>query len=236
MTHYPKYPPANLYDTKIFFYDKNWKGVKDGSTASYYRYAYYSKTSQYISYCIDYYITGELQGEGGFIKIDQKNDSKSIFNGEMYWYDKSGELIRKAEFKNGKLIDSKQSNETTRINTNNSYNPNSSNNKSTQQYSDAISLSYFEKKGASYEEEFSLLNNSGKDISFIQIRLIYKLENGNVIDYQDFTLHEKIQNGLSKKFTVKSFDQKMSFVYKYGEGYKGIYTLFTVSCQILNYY
>jgi len=103
-------------------------------------------------------------------------------------------------------------------------------------YNSRISVIYFDKIGYSFEEEFSVKNNTGKDISSLSIRIIYKLENGEIIDFKDYILQEKIPNGLSKKFTQKSFDQKQSFAYKYGNtSYKPNYTLFTVDFQILNY-
>jgi len=232
-THYPINPPYDLYDKKIYYYDNNWKGVANESEASYYRVAYFSKNSKYGSYCIDYYISGEIQGESGFKKIDPKDDKKSIFNGDMYSYEKSGELNFQAVFDDGVLISAQRLNETNKADT---YQSNASDNNSYQpKTNNGISISYFEKYGSNFEEEFSIKNNSGKDISSISIRFIYKLENGEIIDYKDYILQETIPNGLSKKFTKKSFDQSQKFVYKYGNGYKGLYTLFTIEYQILNF-
>ena len=43
----------------------------------------------------DYYITGELQSEGGYISIDKYDDSKSVFDGEWINYYKSGKIEQK---------------------------------------------------------------------------------------------------------------------------------------------
>jgi hypothetical protein len=98
-----------------------------------------------------------------------------------------------------------------------------------------VTVTYFEKEGSSSREIFTLKNNSRLDIYEITIRLFYKRENGELIDYRDLILKEKIPAGLSKKFTVKSFDQDLEFVYKHGGSrYKSLYTLFTVEYLILD--
>jgi hypothetical protein len=101
--------------------------------------------------------------------------------------------------------------------------------------SGSIKMTYFEKEGLRFEETFSIKNETGHNINSINIRLIYKLENEEIIDYRDFVLNAPIPNGLSKIFTVSSFDQSLRFVYKYGNGDKSIYTPFIVYCQILGY-
>ena len=51
----------------------------------------------------DFYITGELQGEGNFISINKYDDSKSVFDGDNKTYYKSGKLHVSAHYSNGVL-------------------------------------------------------------------------------------------------------------------------------------
>lgn len=100
----------------------------------------------------------------------------------------------------------------------------------------SIEMVYFEKKGAEFDEIFSLKNNTGSDISGLSIRLIYYMEDGNPIDYRDITLSSNIPNNLSRKFTIKSFDREQEFVYKYSsDPLKAHYTSFTIRYIILDY-
>lgn len=71
------------------FYDKNWKGVESKSFASYYRILSGNTDSNFGKRYRDYYITGELQSEGGYISIDKYDDSRSVMDGEWTNYYKS---------------------------------------------------------------------------------------------------------------------------------------------------
>lgn len=74
------------------YYDKDWKVVKNAYFASYYRIYDVSNGSKVRKPFRDYYITGELQAEGGYISIDAYDDSKSVFDGEMIGYYKNGNI------------------------------------------------------------------------------------------------------------------------------------------------
>lgn len=84
------------------YYDKNWKGVSSRTFADYYRIAIYPANDNYKKLCRDYYISGELQGAGGFISIDKYDDSKSIWDGECVSYFKNGKMASKIIWQNGK--------------------------------------------------------------------------------------------------------------------------------------
>lgn len=84
------------------YYDKNWKGVEDKIFASYLRVITCPKDDNCSKKYRDYYITGELQSEGGYITIDRNDDAKSIFNGECINYYKSGKIEIKRTFVVGK--------------------------------------------------------------------------------------------------------------------------------------
>lgn len=83
------------------YYDKEWKGVSNRAFASFYRVLDLSAKSTSKKYFRDYYITGELQSEGGYISIDKADDKKSIFDGEWITYYKSGKVEQKGFRLNG---------------------------------------------------------------------------------------------------------------------------------------
>lgn len=93
------------------FYDQNWKGVESKTFATFYRILSDSGDSNFGKRFRDYYITGELQSEGGFITIDKYDDANSIFDGEWTSYYKSGKVEEK-----GKRINGKQEGEYTKYN------------------------------------------------------------------------------------------------------------------------
>lgn len=77
------------------YYDKYWKGVESKTFASYYRILSGNTDSNFSKRFRDYYITGELQSEGGYISIDKYDDSQSVFDGEYTNYYKSGKIEQK---------------------------------------------------------------------------------------------------------------------------------------------
>ena len=77
------------------YYDKDWKGVSSAAFASFYRIYDANDKSELKKHFRDYYITGELQSEGGYISIDKYDDSKSVFDGEWTNYFKSGKVEQK---------------------------------------------------------------------------------------------------------------------------------------------
>ena len=85
------------------YYDDKWKGVETPQFASYMRILYYPSDSNMPKKVKDFYITGELQGEGNFISINKYDDSKSVFDGDNKTYYKSGKLHVSAHYSNGVL-------------------------------------------------------------------------------------------------------------------------------------
>lgn len=81
--------------TDTLYYDKNWKGVESKHFASYFRVIANSENSSFQKQYRDFYITGELQSEGGYISIDRYDDSHSVFDGEWVNYYKSGAIEQK---------------------------------------------------------------------------------------------------------------------------------------------
>jgi hypothetical protein len=85
------------------YYDKDWKGVSNREAAAFYRIAVYPVNTNYKKHLRDYFITGELQGTGGFISVNRSDDSKSVFDGETFSYFKNGNIESKRVYQNGKL-------------------------------------------------------------------------------------------------------------------------------------
>lgn len=77
------------------YYDKDWKGVSSSAFASFFRVYDANDNSKLKKRFRDYYITGELQSDGGYISIDKYDDSKSVFDGEWTNYYKSGKVESK---------------------------------------------------------------------------------------------------------------------------------------------
>ncbi|MCS2422553.1 hypothetical protein NXW31_15075 [Bacteroides fragilis] len=88
-------PSMGQVKTDTLYYDKNWKGVESKHFATYFRVIANSENSSFQKRFRDFYITGELQSEGGYISIDKYDDSQSIFDGEWINYYKSGKVEQK---------------------------------------------------------------------------------------------------------------------------------------------
>lgn len=85
------------------YYDKDWVVVPHKAFAEYYRIAYYPSDSSQKKLLRDYYITGELQAEGGFIHLGENEDSTTVFDGLLINYYKNGQKESERTFSNGKM-------------------------------------------------------------------------------------------------------------------------------------
>lgn len=88
--------------TDTLYYDKNRKGVESKHFATYFRIIADSENTSFQKRFRDFYVTGELQSEGGYISIDKYDDSQSIFDGEWINYYKSGKVEQKGYRTKGK--------------------------------------------------------------------------------------------------------------------------------------
>jgi len=95
-------PVVGQSEIDTIYYDRDWKGVENKAFATFYRVVYIPSDSNYQKMFRDYYITGELQAESGFISIDKYDDSNSVFDGEWVSYYKSGKIAEKGNRVNGK--------------------------------------------------------------------------------------------------------------------------------------
>ncbi len=85
------------------YYTQDWKYAPNKLFADFYRIVYYPADSLQIKQYRDFFITGELQGRGNFIKIDSLDDKQSVFEGECVNYFKNGKFEAVANYKNGVL-------------------------------------------------------------------------------------------------------------------------------------
>lgn len=95
-------PSLGQIRTDTLYYDKNWKGIESMAFAAYFRVIKDSDDNNFRKQFRDYYVTGELQSESGYISLDKYDDSKSIFDGEWVNYYKSGKIEQKGNRIKGK--------------------------------------------------------------------------------------------------------------------------------------
>ena len=94
---------ANIKIDTIY-YDKNWKAAQSPLFADYYRLTMCDANCPQAGYKTrDYYITGELQGEGTCLQLDAEDDEKTVWQGKVVTYFKSGKLSSERTYENGKL-------------------------------------------------------------------------------------------------------------------------------------
>lgn len=91
--------PKDRIDT--IYYDRNWKVISSKTFASYYRFALYPIDSLLPRYFKTYYASGELQGEGTFISLDERDDSQSLLEGEIVSYFKNGKIQERLFYSSG---------------------------------------------------------------------------------------------------------------------------------------
>ena len=87
------------------YYDKNGKGVKINTFATYYRLIPHSEDSCFDNPkpFKDFYLSGELKMEGMYLFVNRQHDSASIFEGKMESYYKTGNEESIVHWANGKL-------------------------------------------------------------------------------------------------------------------------------------
>lgn len=89
-----------LIDTIYYNYD--WKVVSSKITADYYRVKVNSDRDIDKRFN-DYFITGELQSKGGYISMDNIDDSNTVFDGKCVIYHKNGNIASERVYLNGEL-------------------------------------------------------------------------------------------------------------------------------------
>lgn len=85
------------------YYTKEWKYAPNKTFADFYRVAYYPADSLQTKQYRDYYMSGELQSSGSFIKIDSLDDANTIFDGECINYFKNGKTESVRNYRQGLL-------------------------------------------------------------------------------------------------------------------------------------
>lgn len=93
--------PQDRLDT--IYYNRNWKVIQNKAFANYYRLALYPVDTTLAKEFRTYYMSGELQGEGNFVKLDKSDDAKSVFDGAVATYFKNGKPEEQKTYVAGKL-------------------------------------------------------------------------------------------------------------------------------------
>ncbi len=91
--------PKDRIDT--IYYDRNWNVISNKTFANYYRFALYPADSSVARYYKTYYMSGELQGEGKFISMNEKEDAKNLLDGEILSYFKNGNISERCFYAQG---------------------------------------------------------------------------------------------------------------------------------------
>ena len=98
-----KYDMSNIKIDTIY-YDKQWKAAMSPLFADFYRLAMSDASNPQAGYKVrDYFITGELQGEGSCIQLGVDDDAKTVWEGKVVTYFKNGKLSSERVYENGKL-------------------------------------------------------------------------------------------------------------------------------------
>lgn len=71
----------------------------------------------------------------------------------------------------------------------------------------------FEKPLASKKESLIVQNRTRETVTRIILRLVYKTPQDEMLDYREIVLDEEILPGMTKKFTIDSFDENRQYYY-----------------------
>lgn len=93
--------PKEVLDT--IYYDNNWKSCSK-TFATYYRIMTVPTNENPRKQFRDYYITGEIAGEGNYISIDSNDNSQSIFDGDVVSFYKSGKVKHQSKWLNSHIV------------------------------------------------------------------------------------------------------------------------------------
>jgi len=93
--------PKEVLDT--IYYDSNWKGCSK-TFATYYRIMTVPTNENPRKQFRDFYITGEIAGEGNYISIDSDDNNESIFDGEIVYFYKSGQIKHQSKWINSHKV------------------------------------------------------------------------------------------------------------------------------------
>lgn len=88
-------------EMETIYYDKDWKGVQTRHFATFYRMIEKKPAKGLPKKYRDFFISGELQGEGNYVSINRNDNSQSVMDGECITYYKNGQVESKRHFSNG---------------------------------------------------------------------------------------------------------------------------------------
>lgn len=94
---------ASIQAKEKWFFNDNWIRVKTQNEASFFRIVDLDDQGNPQGEILDYYLTGELQGEGKAIYLDPVDDSKSRWDGKVLIFHKNGQKSSERSHKKGVL-------------------------------------------------------------------------------------------------------------------------------------
>ena len=80
-------------------------------------------------------------------------------------------------------------------------------------FEQAIMILGFEKPLSSHKESLIVQNRTQETVTRIILRLVYKTPQDEMLDYREIVLDEEILPGMTKKFTIDSFDENRQYYY-----------------------
>ena len=98
---FANYTYSQTVKLDTIYFDKNWVRISIPEFATFYRVYDANDISENRKLLRDYYITGELQKEGGYISMDKLDDKNTVFDGEYITYYKSGKIEQKGYLNRG---------------------------------------------------------------------------------------------------------------------------------------
>lgn len=83
-----------------------------------------------------------------------------------------------------------------------------------------VTMTRFDQGAFDSQSSINLRNQSDETLTKIKFQLIYYDMNDNQIDYQDFTIRENIEPGMSRLFKIDAFQPYENYIYYRNKDYK----------------
>ena len=80
-------------------------------------------------------------------------------------------------------------------------------------FEQAIMVLGFEKTLSSKKESLLIQNRTQETVTRIKLRIVYKTPQNEMLDYREIFLDKEILPGMTKKFSIDSFDENRQYYY-----------------------
>ena len=80
-------------------------------------------------------------------------------------------------------------------------------------FEQAIMVLGFEKTLSSKKESLLIQNRTQETVTRIKLRIVYKTPQNEMLDYREIFLDKEILPGMTKKFSINSFDENRQYYY-----------------------